>query len=51
VFVPADKESADRRVDEGHDPHQAERDLEGVDVGRLEHAFDLANPRRLRDLP
>jgi hypothetical protein len=51
VVVTADEESADRRVDEGHDPHQAERDLEGVDVGRLEHADDLADPRRRRDLP
>jgi hypothetical protein len=36
--TPADKEPADRRADEGHAPHEAKGDLEGVDVGRLEQA-------------
>jgi hypothetical protein len=51
VVIPTDEESANRCVEVGHDPHQAERDLEGVDVGRLEHADDLADARRRRDLP
>ena len=51
MVTPADKEPADRRADEGHASRKAKGDLEGVDVGRLEQAEDLADVGRHRDLP
>ena len=51
MVILADKKPADRRPDKGHDPHEAKRDLEGVDVGRLELTEDLADVGWHRDVP